>query len=233
MFSRFNLFVLMSLGLHAGGLAYYGQKGSEVLVERARGGASIELGGLISSRASVAEEEEKVKPREIKKSNEVVEPVKPVEMNETALLPVPAPKKELKKPKKKKKLKVRKKNSIAQKKGAARRSFGSKRARSPGAGGRQNRVSGRANITNYRGRVYARIRSRRFRPRGGGRGTAIVRFTVRRSGGAAGIRLVRSSGRPSLDRAAVSIVRRASPFPHFPAGLYAKSLSFSIPISFR
>ena len=232
---RLAIFILLSTSLHASVLGYYGIKGSEVKIQRASGGASIEIGTQFSSAASVAEVVEKVDPPELEKPKEIVEIEKPVAPLKEALLPKPQPKKKIikrKKKKKKKKRKVSKKNSVAQKKGSASRSKSRKKSKRAGAKGRQKRVSGKAAKSNYRGRVYARIRSRRFNP-GGGRGTVIVRFTVRRGGGASAIRISRSSGNKKLDRAALSIVRRASPFPHFPTGLYAKSLSFSVPISFR
>lgn len=229
---RLAIFLLLSTSLHASVLGYYGIKGAEVKIQRASGGASIEIGTQFASTASVAEVVEKVEPPKLEKPEEIFEPKKTVEPVKEALLSKPVPKKKIKKLKKKKKKKVRKKNSVAQKKGSASRSKSRRKSKRAGAKGRQKRVSGKAATSNYRGRVYARIRSRRFNP-GGGRGTVVVRFTVRRSGGASGIRVTRSSGNKKLDRAALAIVRRASPFPHFPTGLYANSISFSVPISFR
>ncbi|MEO0771612.1 MAG: TonB family protein [Pseudomonadota bacterium] len=88
---------------------------------------------------------------------------------------------------------------------------------------------GNASVSNYPGKVMRKL-SRVSRPRGVGRGTAVVAFRVSGSGGLSGASIARSSGNAQLDQAALSMVRRAAPFPAPPPG--AKR-SFSISIQGR
>lgn len=94
--------------------------------------------------------------------------------------------------------------------------------------------AGNAAVSNYPGKVRARL-NRAFRypseaKRAGIRGTAVVSFTVSASGGISGARVVRSAGSPVLDAAALEAVQRAAPFPKIPDG--RSSWPFSIPLVF-
>lgn len=122
----------------------------------------------------------------------------------------------------------------------------SKRGTSRGAeqavAARQGSVNARANtsgnaaISNYPGKIVAKLRrslrypseARRQRLRG----EVHVRFIVTQGGGVGGISVVRSSGSPVLDRAAVETVQRAAPFPTIPAGAGRTSWPFTVPLAF-
>jgi periplasmic protein TonB len=91
-----------------------------------------------------------------------------------------------------------------------------------------------SNDTNYRGLVSAHLaRHKQYpsdaRARGDG-GTAAVTFTIGGGGGVSSVRLARGSGVPSIDQEVQAMVRRASPFPAPPDG---RSVSFTVPVSFR
>ncbi|MDN2568354.1 energy transducer TonB, partial [Aquibium sp. A9E412] len=109
-------------------------------------------------------------------------------------------------------------------------------ARRQGAPARQGERSGNAAVSNYPGKVVAKLRralrypaeARRQRLRG----EVQVAFTVSRDGGVAALRVARSSGSPVLDRAALDTVRRAAPFPPIPAAAGRASWSFSLPLRF-
>lgn len=150
------------------------------------------------------------KPEEAEEVKEVKEQPKEVEKK--------------KKPKKKKK----KKRSKASKKGGRQTASARKGG---GSSGRQSNVSGKASITNYRGKVRSRV-ARRKKRLGSSRGTAVVTFSITRSGGVSGLRLSRRSGNSAVDRAALAMVRGAAPFPRIPAGLKAP-MRFRLPISFK
>jgi protein TonB len=100
----------------------------------------------------------------------------------------------------------------------------------------RSREAGNAAVSNYPGKVYAKLRrslrypseARRQRIRG----EAHVRFTVSRSGGVGSVRLARSSGSPILDNAALDTVRRAAPFPAIPPEAGRSSWSFTVPLAF-
>ncbi|MFD2238901.1 energy transducer TonB [Aureimonas populi] len=77
--------------------------------------------------------------------------------------------------------------------------------------------------------VQARLNRFKRPPRGGGRGTVQVAFTISGSGAASGVRLARSSGNANLDQAALQLVQRASPFPAPPGG---RSISLTVPIRY-
>lgn len=115
---------------------------------------------------------------------------------------------------------------------------GSTRARETASGDAGGaRESGSAAVSNYPGKVYAKLRrslrypseARRKRIRG----EVHVRFTVSRSGGVASVRVARSSGSSLLDNAALETVRRAEPFPEIPANAGRSSWSFTVPLQFR
>jgi|GEM_PF-3179596 len=159
---------------------------------------------------------------------------KEIEPNEQSELPAVKPKKEIKKTKPKKKKKKRIKKATRDKKKQKRRLAGKRLAalkKGGGARGKQKRIAGKAVMSNYRGRVQSHL-ARYKRKVGSSRGRVVVSFSLARSGGVRGVRVVRSSGSGVLDRAAVAMVKRASPFPHIPAG-GPSSMRFSVPISYR
>ncbi len=63
-------------------------------------------------------------------------------------------------------------------------------------------------------------------------GRVVVRFALRRDGSLASVQVVHGSGIRALDRAAVRAVRKAAPFPEFPADLAAQTLELEVPIVF-
>ncbi len=114
---------------------------------------------------------------------------------------------------------------------------GQKQAQSAKSGDAgRTREAGNAAVSNYPGKVYAKLRrslrypseARRKRIRG----EVHVRFTVSRSGGVGSVRLARSSGSPILDKAALETVRRAAPFPAIPPAAGRSSWSFTVPLAF-
>lgn len=95
-------------------------------------------------------------------------------------------------------------------------------------------AAGNAAISNYPGKVAARLRrasrSISSSARGKARGDVRVSFTVTASGGLAGLRIASSSGSPELDKAALAIVRRAAPFPPIPPEAGRSSWAFTLPL---
>lgn len=79
--------------------------------------------------------------------------------------------------------------------------------------------------SNYPGQVFKRL-SRVRKPRGLGRGRAVVAFRVSSNGNLAAVSIARSSGNRKIDRAALQHVRRAAPFPSPPRGAQTQ-FSFS------
>ncbi len=95
---------------------------------------------------------------------------------------------------------------------------------------------GNAAVSNYPGKVAAKLRRALKYPKSavsGGSGQAQVAFTVLADGSASGIRLVSSSGSPVLDQAAMEAVRRASPFPAIPPEAGRKQWPFTVPVLFK
>jgi periplasmic protein TonB len=144
--------------------------------------------------------------------------------------------KELQNPKKKIKPIPRKKTKVARrinkkKKGRDKARRGRRRSvagrRGGGGGGRASAVAGRATISNYKGRVRARIAGRARSARG--RGMVVVQFTVTSRGGVTGVRILRSAN-TVLNNAALRAVRGG--FPPIPRG-GPRHMTFTIPISFR
>jgi len=64
----------------------------------------------------------------------------------------------------------------------------------------------------------------------GQQGTATVSFSLDGGGRVTAARLVRGSGIASIDQEVQAMVRRSSPFPAPPSG---RSVSFTVPVSFR
>jgi protein TonB len=111
-------------------------------------------------------------------------------------------------------------------------------ARAPGPGGSlgQIDIGGAALISSYQARVLAHLsRFRTFPPEARSRGItgmAAVRFALAPNGRVLAASLARRSGAAILDAAALAMVRRASPFPPFPAGLKRSRLEFAAPVRF-
>ena len=66
----------------------------------------------------------------------------------------------------------------------------------------------------------------------GASGTVQVQFELNRSGEVISSRVAKSSGNEVLDREALEILRRASPFPVFPAAKPSAENSFIAPVNF-
>jgi protein TonB len=66
----------------------------------------------------------------------------------------------------------------------------------------------------------------------GATGVARVQFALGRDGRVLSSSLIGSSGERLLDNAAVDMVRHASPFPPFPAGIAQARMDFAAPIRF-
>lgn len=88
----------------------------------------------------------------------------------------------------------------------------------------------------YLGLIVARIeRAKRYPPEARAarqEGTARVRFTLDRSGALARWRLEKSSGVAALDAEAGEMLRRAAPFPPFPADISRDQIELSAPVEF-
>jgi len=66
----------------------------------------------------------------------------------------------------------------------------------------------------------------------GASGTAVVRFELNRSGDVIGSAVTKSSGNAALDQEALNLLRRASPFPPFPAAKPGDQDSYIAPVNF-
>ena len=96
----------------------------------------------------------------------------------------------------------------------------------------QHRAAG---IAEYVFDVFASQRFKQYPPgakSAGQQGTARVSFTLSRSGGVMSAGLGGSSGHSALDQETLAMVRRAQPFPPFPADVKQSSMSFSAPVAF-
>jgi protein TonB len=93
-----------------------------------------------------------------------------------------------------------------------------------------------ATITSYNQMVAAHLqRFKQYPPaaKGAGQqGVARLSFTLGRGGQVLGSRLAGSSGHSALDAETMAMVRRAQPFPPFPADIKQGTMSFSVPIQF-
>ncbi len=130
------------------------------------------------------------------------------------------------KKKKKKRAKTNPKKLI----GSARNLKKRKTKSTPGNHGRiKNKISGKASLSNYKGRLRSRLlRNVRSSSK---TGTVYISFTILKSGQIRGLRVYKSSGNNKLDKLALNTARRASPFPPLPRG--HKSLKLMAPIRFR
>jgi protein TonB len=66
----------------------------------------------------------------------------------------------------------------------------------------------------------------------GAQGTVVVRFVLSRAGAVIESAVTKSSGNDVLDREALKILRRASPFPPFPAAKPGPQDSYIAPVNF-
>jgi periplasmic protein TonB len=66
----------------------------------------------------------------------------------------------------------------------------------------------------------------------GASGTVLVRFELNRAGGVIGSAVTKSSGNAALDQEALDLLRRASPFPPFPAAKPGEKDSYIAPVNF-
>jgi len=66
----------------------------------------------------------------------------------------------------------------------------------------------------------------------GASGTVLVRFELNRAGGVIGSAVTKSSGNAVLDQEALDLLRRASPFPPFPAAKPGEKDSYIAPVNF-
>jgi protein TonB len=106
---------------------------------------------------------------------------------------------------------------------------------SAGAGGVAD-TGGRSAISSYQTQVLAHLsRHRAYPPEArsrGATGVARVQFALGRDGRVMSVSLLGGSGERILDQAAIDMVRRASPFPPFPAGLAQSRMDFAAPVRF-
>ncbi len=100
--------------------------------------------------------------------------------------------------------------------------------------GGRNSAAGNAAVSNYPGKVAARLRrvARNISSsaRAKAHNNAQVAFVVNSGGDIGALRLVRSSGSPELDKAALAIVGRAAPFPPIPPEAGRPNWAFTLPI---
>ncbi len=73
----------------------------------------------------------------------------------------------------------------------------------------------------------------RFKRSAAGSGRATVTFTISRDGQVISARLASSSGKADLDAEAVAMVERASPMPSPPPELPGRTITLTIPITYR
>jgi periplasmic protein TonB len=93
-----------------------------------------------------------------------------------------------------------------------------------------------AALASYRQMVAAHLqRFKQYPPAAkaaGQQGTSRISFTLNRSGGVLSVSLGGSSGHSQLDAETVAMVRRAQPFPAFPADMKQSSMPFNAPVAF-
>lgn len=91
-------------------------------------------------------------------------------------------------------------------------------------------------LASYRQMVAAHLqRFKQYPPTAkaaGQQGTSRVSFTLSRSGGVLSVGLGGSSGHSALDAETLAMVRRAQPFPAFPADVKQSSMPFTAPVAF-
>jgi periplasmic protein TonB len=85
---------------------------------------------------------------------------------------------------------------------------------------------------NYNSLVVGQLERAKRYPPGAPSGLTSVAFSVRSDGSLLGAHVTRSSGNSVLDQAALDVVRRASPFPHFPPEMTQSQASFAWSLNF-
>lgn len=240
-----------SLVIHASlGLSFYSEwntpqieRSSGISLIIAKTQASL-LTGEINSRPETIQEEQTVEPKKVK-----IDEKKPLVEKKEQLSPITLPKskpltktpKEEKSPakvesnykkdiKKEKEKKTRAKAKPLKMIGSARNHKKMKAKSRPGNQGRvKNKISGKAALSNYKGRLRSllmrNVRSSRKS------GTVLISFTISKSGRIRSLRVYKSSGNKKLDKLALNTAKRAAPFPPLPHG--HKSLRVTAPIRFR
>jgi len=95
-------------------------------------------------------------------------------------------------------------------------------------------VFSEASANAYNALVFGHMqRFKRYPSSGhGASGTTIVRFELNRAGEVINSTVTKSSGNAALDEAALDLLRRASPFPAFPAAKPGSRDSFLAPVNF-
>jgi len=91
-----------------------------------------------------------------------------------------------------------------------------------------------ASANAYNALVFGHMqRFKRYPPSArGAAGTAVVRFELNRAGEVIDSKVTKSSGNALLDEAALDLLRRASPFPAFPAAKPGSRDSYIAPVDF-
>ena len=86
----------------------------------------------------------------------------------------------------------------------------------------------------YDALVFGHLQRFKHYPRAarGAHGTVLVRFDLNRKGDVIASKVTRSSGNRVLDREALAILRRANPFPPFPAAKPGKQDAWIAPVTF-
>lgn len=214
----------LALGLH---LAFVPPG---IKIERAAGGAAIQFASSFKSQqfqaaskqviSEVTETEPEPKPEEVTRPKDIEQ----IELKETQKEPE---KEQASEQRKQQDALVEGQREVDQNRASQR----------VGRSGSQRHVSGHAEISNYRGKIVAKIRDKRRYPMGARRqrlqGKTYVSFVIDRSGSVTTVRLARSSGSSILDREALAIVSRASPFPPLPAGYTSATMALTVPILFH
>jgi periplasmic protein TonB len=95
-------------------------------------------------------------------------------------------------------------------------------------------VFSEASANAYNALVFGHMqRFKRYPPSArGASGTTVVRFELNRAGEVVNSTVTKSSGNATLDEAALDLLRRASPFPAFPAAKPGGRDSFLAPVNF-
>ena len=86
----------------------------------------------------------------------------------------------------------------------------------------------------YDALVFGHLQRFKHYPRAahGAHGTVVVRFDLNRTGDVIASKVTRSSGNRVLDREALAILRRANPFPPFPAAKPGEQDAWIAPVTF-
>lgn len=191
------------------------------------------------------------KPQEMRKvpPEEVLREIKPAEIEpiqEVAALQPTPPEKPLEvkerpkeKPKKAKAARgeTRKSKSNADsRRGANQKTAKTARSAVSGRGGKRITAGGAAAMSDYRGKVAAKLRrAQRYPSAARSRrmeGIVILSFTLDASGALVSSRVVRSSGHALLDQAALDLVRKVRGFPKIPPELGRKTMPINVPLEY-